>query len=154
MKKRVLDLQCRSMKKNLVFTGLHNVRDENTEELLRCFLYNELGIDYKTEFVNVDRFGRYQGGGRPIVARFLYHCDLQFDISYVDIANNDVNSNCNETMCKDETFEQINCTFENVNVHVDIDIDENVTINNENISASTPGETVDLSNDSVTDKKL
>ncbi|CAG2252399.1 unnamed protein product [Mytilus edulis] len=78
MKERVLDLQCRSMKNNLVFTGLYNVRDENTEELLRCFLYNELGIDYKIEFGNVHRFGRYQGGGRPIVARFLYHCDLQY----------------------------------------------------------------------------
>ncbi|CAC5397631.1 unnamed protein product [Mytilus coruscus] len=78
MKERVLDLQCRSMKNHLVFTGLHNVRDENTEELLRCFLYNELGVDYKIEFGNVHRFGRYQSGGRPIVARFLYHCDLQY----------------------------------------------------------------------------
>ncbi|CAC5425339.1 unnamed protein product [Mytilus coruscus] len=58
MKEKVLDLQCRSMKNNLVFTGLYNVRDENTEELLR--------------------FGRYQGGRRPIVTRFLYHCDLQY----------------------------------------------------------------------------
>ncbi|CAC5380625.1 unnamed protein product [Mytilus coruscus] len=78
MKEKVLDLQCRSMKNNLVFTGLYNVRDENTEKLLRCFLNNELGIDYKIEFGNVHRFGRYQGGGRPIVARFLYHCDLQY----------------------------------------------------------------------------
>ncbi|CAC5378430.1 unnamed protein product [Mytilus coruscus] len=33
----VLDLKCRSMKNNLIFTGLHEVRDENTEEMLRGF---------------------------------------------------------------------------------------------------------------------
>jgi hypothetical protein len=33
----ILDLQCRSMKNNLIFTGLYEVRDENTEELLCRF---------------------------------------------------------------------------------------------------------------------
>ncbi|CAG2245019.1 unnamed protein product [Mytilus edulis] len=78
LKERVLDLSCRSMKNNLIFTGLYGVRDENTEELLRGFLYNEIGIDYKIEFGNVHRFGRSQRGMRPIVARFLYQSDLQY----------------------------------------------------------------------------
>ena len=30
----IIALQCRSMKNNLIFTGLYDVRDENTEELL------------------------------------------------------------------------------------------------------------------------
>jgi hypothetical protein len=35
------------MKNNLIFTDLHEVRDENTEELLRTFLYKEIGVDYR-----------------------------------------------------------------------------------------------------------
>ncbi|PJE78134.1 hypothetical protein CI610_02935 [invertebrate metagenome] len=68
----VTDLQCRSMKANLVFNGLsENVR-EDTEALVRSFLYNELDIQ-DVEFGNVHRFGkRKQDRPRPIVARFLY----------------------------------------------------------------------------------
>jgi DNA repair ATPase RecN len=51
----ILDLQCRSMKKNLIFTGLYEVRDENTEELLRHFLYKEIVIDFRIDFGNVHR---------------------------------------------------------------------------------------------------
>ncbi|XP_063436930.1 uncharacterized protein LOC134718363 [Mytilus trossulus] len=78
LKERVLDLSCRSMKNNLIFTGLYGIRDENTEELLRGFLHTEIGIDYQIEFGNVHRFGRSQRGMRPIVARFLYQADLQY----------------------------------------------------------------------------
>lgn len=74
----VLDLKCRSMKNNLIFTGLYEVRNENTEDLLRAFLRNEIGIDYHIEFGNVHRFGYNPRGRRPIVARFLYHNDLQY----------------------------------------------------------------------------
>ena len=77
LKSTVLDLQCRSMKNNLIFTGLHEVSNEYTEDLLRDFLYSELGIDYKIEFGNVHRFGRNAWDRRPIVARFLYFADLQ-----------------------------------------------------------------------------
>ena len=77
LKSTVLDLQCRSMKNNLIFTGLHEVSNEYTEDLLRDVLYSELGIDYKIEFGNVYRFGRNACGRRPIVARFVYFADLQ-----------------------------------------------------------------------------
>ncbi|VDI14753.1 Hypothetical predicted protein [Mytilus galloprovincialis] len=56
LKAAILDLQCRSMKNNLIFTGLHRVPGEDTEELLRSFLYDELRIDYRIEFGNVHRF--------------------------------------------------------------------------------------------------
>jgi len=82
LKEAVLDLKCRSMKNNLIFTGLHRVQNEDTEELLRCFLYNELGVDYKIEFGNVHRFktrGDYRRS--PIVARFLYRKDLDYVLS-------------------------------------------------------------------------
>lgn len=79
LREDILDLKCRSMKNNLIFTGLHRVPNENTEDLLRCFLYNELGVDYKIEFGNVHRFKTRGGDNRraPIVARFLYHVDLE-----------------------------------------------------------------------------
>ncbi|XP_021370156.1 uncharacterized protein LOC110461149 [Mizuhopecten yessoensis] len=74
----VTDLQCRSMKCNLVFTGLQENRGEDTEALIRQFICNELWIDDVHEFGNVHRFGKRRGNKpRPIVARFL--CQRQHD---------------------------------------------------------------------------
>ena len=75
----VTDLQWRSMKMNLMFTGLEGEStQENTESKLRDFLYFELGIDDTIQFWKVHRFGRFERGKyKPIVARFLYHQDLQ-----------------------------------------------------------------------------
>ena len=82
IKAELLDLKCRSMKNNLIFTGLHRVPNEDTEKLLRCFLHHELGVNYKIEFGNVHRI-RTNGDFRraPIVARFLYHQDLEYVLS-------------------------------------------------------------------------
>ena len=78
MRDTITDLKCRSMKNNLIFTGLGGEHpDENTEEKLRDFIYHELRIHFHIPFGNVHRFGRSAGGRpRPIVARFLYHRDL------------------------------------------------------------------------------
>ena len=72
------DLQCRSMKMNLVFTGLGGEdRDENVEAKLRLFLAQELQVDHHIHFGNIHRFGRFVSGKcRPIVARFLFQRDL------------------------------------------------------------------------------
>jgi hypothetical protein len=74
IKDALLDLKCRSMKQNLVFTGLGGeTKDEDTESKLRDFLYYEIGIDSDIQFGNVHRFGKFTNGkNRPIVARFLY----------------------------------------------------------------------------------
>lgn len=74
MKEAVLDLKCRSMKNNLVFTGLGGESNgENVEDKLRDFIFNELGLEERIEFSNVHRFGSFvEGKNRPIVARFLY----------------------------------------------------------------------------------
>lgn len=64
---------------NLVFTGLNKMRKEDTERLLKVFLQNELGISYHIEFCQSPR------GKSPIVARFIYHKDLQ------DVLNNAYN---------------------------------------------------------------
>ena len=74
----IFDLQCRSMKNNLIFTGLYEVRDENTEELLRHFLFKEIGIDFRIDFGNVHQFSHKPRGKRPIVARFIHFNDLQY----------------------------------------------------------------------------
>jgi hypothetical protein len=39
LKEGLLDVQCRSMKNNLIFTGLSEQEGENCEGLLRDFLY-------------------------------------------------------------------------------------------------------------------
>lgn len=79
LKDLVTDLQCRSMKNNLIFHGLQGENPgEDTEAKLRDFLYYELGIDSHIDFGNVHRFGRFVNGKhRPIVARFIHHKDLE-----------------------------------------------------------------------------
>ena len=64
----------------LIFSGIAESHDENTECVIRVFLQKELDIDLFMEFGNVRRFGRgLNGRPRPIAVRFLY----QKDVSYV-----------------------------------------------------------------------
>ncbi|XP_050411344.1 uncharacterized protein LOC126825643 isoform X2 [Patella vulgata] len=78
----LIDLQCRSMKYNLIFNGLREDRDEDshqTEFKLQEFINRELKIDHHVELGNVHRFGRHlHGRHRPVGARFLCNNDLQF----------------------------------------------------------------------------
>ena len=77
LKATVIDMQCRSMKNNLIFRGIHEISDENTEYRLRNFINDMMEIPKYLEFGNVHRFGKRQGRKpRPIVARFLYHDEL------------------------------------------------------------------------------
>jgi hypothetical protein len=46
MKESLLDIKCRSMKYNLVFTGLRETLYENTKEKLRDFLGQELEFEH------------------------------------------------------------------------------------------------------------
>ena len=57
---------------------MYEVRDENTEEFLRHFLYKEIGIDFRIDFGNVHRLSHKPRGKRPIVARFIHFNDLQY----------------------------------------------------------------------------
>jgi predicted rRNA methylase YqxC with S4 and FtsJ domains len=49
-------VQCRSMKNNLIFTGLSEQEGENCEGLLRDFLYYEMNIDNPFFVVSVVSF--------------------------------------------------------------------------------------------------
>lgn len=86
LKNDILDLKCRSMKNNLIFTGLRESENENTESLLRQFIKTELNIHQRIEFGNVHRFGNgakpgKKGRPRAIIARFIYHNDLAYVLS-------------------------------------------------------------------------
>ena len=77
MRSTITDLQCLSMKNNLIFNGLVENSNENTEDVLRDFIYQELRIDQDIEFGNVHRFGRRRDGNRrPIIARFIFFKQL------------------------------------------------------------------------------
>ena len=77
-KDSILDLQCRSMKNNLIFTSISYSKFENCEQKLRNFLYEELEIEYPVGFGNVHRFGKKgRNGARPIVARFIYRREFE-----------------------------------------------------------------------------
>ena len=79
LQESLLDLRCRSMKYNLIFSGLPFHPNENCEENLRGFLFHELGIPFRVEIAAVHRFGKPGlGGVRPIVARFLYRKELDW----------------------------------------------------------------------------
>jgi hypothetical protein len=78
LQESVTDLQCRSMKNNLIFTNLAEQPTEDVERKLRTFIFEKLGIEHKIEIGNVHRFGkRYNDRPIPIVARFLYLKDLR-----------------------------------------------------------------------------
>lgn len=84
LRETVLDLQCRSMKYNLIFKGLNEQADEDTENLIRSFIRQELNIKHRLELGNVHRFGTSgtgRGHSRPIIARFLYNKDLELVLS-------------------------------------------------------------------------
>ncbi|CAC5366581.1 unnamed protein product [Mytilus coruscus] len=78
LEEHIVDLQCRSIKNNLIFPGIDFQREEQVEEKLKSFLYYELKIDQKIEFGNCHRFGKLGLNGiRLIVARFIYRKDLE-----------------------------------------------------------------------------
>lgn len=77
-----LKLQTHSMKYNLIFNGIEgtddNLTNENTEEVLKGFIRNELGVEdaESIHFQNVHRLRkRKDGKPRGIVARFTRYTD-------------------------------------------------------------------------------
>lgn len=74
-----VDLQARSMRDNLIFTGFQELEEENTEELLKDFIVKDLEIGKNIEFHRVHRMGRkfQTGRPRPIVAKFVNFKDRE-----------------------------------------------------------------------------
>ena len=85
----LIDLQCRSMRDNLVFTGIGEVtlkEDEEYEDVqksLNTFLEYEMGIYEQIQFHRVHRIGAYDKdtaneSPRPIIAKFEKFKDREY----------------------------------------------------------------------------
>ena len=75
LEEKLIDLQWRSMRENLLFVGIEEsfVEKENTEYVLREFLSTNMNITYDIPFDRVHRLGRYDPTKhypRPIIAKF------------------------------------------------------------------------------------
>ncbi|XP_062616814.1 uncharacterized protein LOC134278517 [Saccostrea cucullata] len=74
LNERHLDLQTRSMRDNLVFSGIPETEEENTEEVLKEFIRAEMNITEVPQFHRVHRMGkRLPDKHKPIVAKFVLH---------------------------------------------------------------------------------
>lgn len=75
LQESIIDLKSRSMRDNLVFSGIHEERGENTEEILQEFIKRKFRIDYDVSFERVHRMGKWSEHNlypRNIVAKFTY----------------------------------------------------------------------------------
>ncbi|CAG2236170.1 unnamed protein product [Mytilus edulis] len=80
LREKILDLQCRSMQNNLVFSGIEEKPEEDTKIVIQNFISNELSIKKDIQFGNIHRFGRAdknKGKPRLIVVKFVYFADLR-----------------------------------------------------------------------------
>ena len=83
---KIVDLQWRSMRENLIFSGINEPKlprgmCENVEMSLRTFLREEMNIERDIPFDRVHRLGKYdseQKYPRPIVAKFEKFRDKEF----------------------------------------------------------------------------
>ena len=74
LRDQLLQQQTRSMRSNLIFTGIpETTRDENSERVVRDFIEQKLGVD--TTNIEIERAHRLGGWKprqtRPLVAKFL-----------------------------------------------------------------------------------
>ena len=85
----LVDLQCRSMQDNLIFTGISEVelkegeKFENVEKTLNDFLQTEMNIDIPIAYHRVHRVGVYDKNEpgyspRPIIAKFERFKDREY----------------------------------------------------------------------------
>ena len=72
----ILDIQSRSMRDNLIFSGIEEKEGEDTEQTLQNFLQKELGQKDPVSFERVHRMGKPNAPRgpkhRPIIAKFSH----------------------------------------------------------------------------------
>ena len=77
---RVIDLQARSMRDNLLFYNVAENKEENTTEIVYNILESHFGLENSKE-IKIDRAHRMgrkiKGKPRAIVAKFIYFSDKQ-----------------------------------------------------------------------------
>lgn len=82
---KIIDIQWRSMRENLIFSGIPESRNpglevENCEFMIKDFIRTELNIQKEISFDRVHRLGRYsefQKYPRPIIAKFTFFKDKE-----------------------------------------------------------------------------
>ena len=57
LRERHIDLQCKTMRDNLIFNGIIEEDEENTEETIKDFIKKEMEIIQTIEFQRVHRMG-------------------------------------------------------------------------------------------------
>lgn len=84
LKAQVLDIQCRSMRDNLIFFGIPEERGETDEDCVRkilTFMEEKLEIESASDHIKLHRahrMGRFNPTKvRPIVAKFAYYPDRE-----------------------------------------------------------------------------
>ena len=84
MRDKIIDIQARSMRDNLLFFNMPELEKENTTEMIHELLESKIGITDARNTVKIDRshrIGRKRDGDRkprPIVVKFNYHQDREF----------------------------------------------------------------------------
>lgn len=81
IKESLTDLKARSMRDNLIFTGIPEERWEDTEALLQDFLQKRYKLEYEIPFERVHRMGKwseFKEQPRNIIAKFSYFKDREF----------------------------------------------------------------------------
>ncbi|XP_028409101.1 protein unc-13 homolog C-like [Dendronephthya gigantea] len=84
LRDKVIDLQARSMRDNLLFFNMPENDKENTTEMIHELLETKMGMEDARNNVKIDRshrIGRRKEGNRkprPIVVKFNYHQDREF----------------------------------------------------------------------------
>ncbi|XP_062568339.1 uncharacterized protein LOC134230520 [Saccostrea cucullata] len=77
----IVDLKTRSMRDNLMFSGIPEQKGEDTEGVLQLFLRKKFKLDYEISFERVHRLGKFtEFSDRPrnIVAKFTYFKDREY----------------------------------------------------------------------------
>ena len=76
---KIIDLQARSVRDNLLFFGIHEEKKEDCEQLLKTALYHHLKINaQETQVARVHRVARKTRDNiRPIVAKFERYKERQ-----------------------------------------------------------------------------
>jgi Asp-tRNA(Asn)/Glu-tRNA(Gln) amidotransferase A subunit family amidase len=81
---KIVDLQARSMRDNLLFFNMPENDKENTTEMIHDLLENKLEIEDARNKIKIDRshrIGRVRVGNnkpRPIVVKFNFHQDREY----------------------------------------------------------------------------
>ena len=84
LREKVIDLQARSMRDNLLFFNMPESNEEDTTEMIHKLLETKMGMEDARTKVKIDRshrIGRKREENhkpRPIVVKFNYHQDREF----------------------------------------------------------------------------